>query len=219
VIPVVYGIIPRGVDNMNRSMLIVAVLLIAAEGVMPLGAQESKEHRELKKKYPFLSRLDIPTDKLPKGCSKPDLQPEDFPIAGIRQGGVTTDSRAIAALDRDRRGPNVGAENIHAIYLASYKERGELGVVGYAFADTQVANDAYNNMKKEHDDYRVWLCGKNVVWLWRDTGTTDQCIREMALIIEVLVERHGGGRILNDSCPLSPLPIDHERHHADSVAD
>jgi len=138
----------------------------------------------------LLARPDIPPESLPKGCSKPDLQPEDFPIEGIRQGAIAVDSRAITALAQDRRGPKVGAENIHAVYFASYREGNELGVVGYAFADAQVAKDAYKNMAKEHDDYRVWLRGKYVIWLWRDTGTTDKCMREMALIIDRIVRRY-----------------------------
>jgi len=63
---------------MKRRMLIVAVFLIAAGIALPIGAQESKEAQELKKKYPLLSRLDIPADSLPKGCTKPDVKPDAF---------------------------------------------------------------------------------------------------------------------------------------------
>jgi hypothetical protein len=174
-------------------MRIVLVSLACAVAAPSLHAQESNEAQDLKKRHPLLAQFDIPTESLPKGCSKPDLQPEDFPIEGIRQGAITTDSRAIAALAEDTRGPKVGAENIEAIYFACYREGNDIGIVGFAFANTQVAKQAYKSLKKRNDDdSRVWRRGKYTIWLWRDIGTTDRCMREMALIIDGILRRYDG---------------------------
>ncbi|MBI5759764.1 MAG: hypothetical protein HZA46_14700 [Planctomycetales bacterium] len=171
---------------MERTMLIVAVVLSAVGLTANTCGQESQNGDELKKKYPLLARLDMPKDSLPPGCSKPDLQPDDFPVKGLRQSAITTDARAIAALDKVVR---VEAENTQAVYFAVYKEAGELGVIGWAFATEEVAKDAHQNVTKRGRAFKIWRQGKYLITLWRDTGTTDRCMQQMAENIEAIVRR------------------------------
>jgi hypothetical protein len=174
------------VDNMVRTMLIAAVVLSAAGLTANTCGQEPKNDDELKKKYPLLARLDMPKDSLPPGCSKPDLQPDDFPVKGLRQSAITTDARAITALDREA---GVAAKNTRAVYYAVYKEAGELGVIGWAFATEEVAKDAHQNVTKRGRSFKIWRQGKYLITLWRDTGTTDRCMQQMAENIEAIVRR------------------------------
>jgi hypothetical protein len=172
---------------MERRILMVSALVIAIGVTVATRAQEPENADDLKKKYPLLSRLDMPSDSLPQGCSKPALQPDYFPVKGLRQCAISTDPRAIAALEKETR---VGAKNIEAVYVAVYKEAGELGVIGWAFTRAEVAKEAYKNLTERDRHFRIWLRGKFVIALWRDTGTTDQCMRQMAANIEGIV-RHG----------------------------
>ena len=171
---------------MKLTIITVSVLLVALGIALTTGADESTNSQDLKKKYPLLARLDIPTDSLPKGCTKPDLQPDDFPLEGLRQCAIITDSLAITAMDK--RATKVGANNIDAMYYAIYKEAGELGVVGFAFNNSQVAKNAYENLIKDDDGFRTWLRGKYVIRIWRDIGTTDECMQQMAAIIERIIQ-------------------------------
>lgn len=170
---------------MVRRIRTVVAFLVALGSVATSVAQEPGETQELKK-YPLLSRLDIPTEDLPKGCSKPDLQPDDFPVQGLRQCAVTTNSNAIAAIDK--RATKVGAESIDAMHYAVYREAGELGVVGLAFKDAQVAKEASDNLARVGSAFRTWRRDHYVIWLWRDTGTTDECMQQIATNIERILQ-------------------------------
>ena len=168
-------------------MLIVAAFLIVAGTALPIGAQESNQVQEFKNKYPLLSRLDIPTDSLPKGCMKPDALPDNFPLKGIRQCAITTEARAIDALDQ--RFIMVGAKNIEALYYGGYDEVNELGVIGWALTNSEVAKKAYKNAAEGGRFFKIWLRGNHVIGLWRDKGTTDNCMEQMVVTIEDIVRR------------------------------
>lgn len=147
---------------MKRVVAGIAVFLIAAGFAIAVCA------RETNKESPLLARFAIPTGALLDGCSRPEVQPDDFPIEGLRQCGITTDSRAITFLDRDAT--KVGAENIKAMYYTVYKEMGELFVIGWAFTTPKVAEDAYTTAARNDGCFRVWQSGKYVIALWRDVG-------------------------------------------------
>lgn len=171
---------------MKKSRLAVAVLLIIPGIALLTGAQQTKKDRDLAKTYPLLSRLDISENALPKGCTKPNLRPEDFPLKGIRQCTITTDPRAIAAMEK--RHFKVGAKNIEAIYFAVYKEANELGVIGCAFINPEIAKKAYKNLTKGQSFFKIWLSGKYVIVLWHDKGTTEKCMQQMKTLIEKVVQ-------------------------------
>ncbi len=166
---------------MKRVVAGIVVFLIAAGFAFAVCAQETN------KEFPLLAGLDIPEDALPEGCSKPDLQPDDFPIKGLRQCGITTDSRAIAFMDQEAT--RVGAKSIEAMYYAVYKEEGELFVIGWAFTSTKVAREAYKNAAKNHRCFKAWQRGKYAIAFWRDMGTTDECMKQMAAILDRVVRR------------------------------
>lgn len=177
---------------MKRSIHFVAAVLIAGGIALPIGAQESEEAqseeaRELNQQYPLLSQLDIPTDSLPRGCTKPAALPDNFPLEGIRQCAITTDARAIDAIER--RFIMVGAKNIEAMYYGGYVEENELGIMAWALTDSEVATKAYNNATEGDKFFKVWLHGKHVIALWGDTGTTDECMQQMVVLIDDIV-RH-----------------------------
>lgn len=163
---------------MNKTFCFIAFLLPVAGCALTARAQEPQ------KTYPVLARLDIPTNSLPNGCSKPDVQPEDFPVEGIRQCAITTNPRAITALNRQVT--NVESKSIEAAYFGVYKEGGELFVVGFAFINSKAAKDAYKNAKEK--TYRAWLHGKYVIALDRDKGATDECMQQMSAIIDNIVK-------------------------------
>ena len=164
--------------DMKKPFCFVALYLSVAGCVLTARAQE------LTKMYPLLARLDIPTNSLPTGCSKPDVQPEDFPVEGIRQCAITAHPRAIAALNRQIA--NVESKSIEAAYFGVYKEGGELFVVGFAFINSEAAKDAYE--KANEKTYRAWLHGKYVIALSRDKGATNTCMQQMSAIIDKLVQ-------------------------------
>lgn len=78
-------------------------------------AKQSEAGVGLKAAYSLLARRDIPAERLPKECEESDIEPDDFPVKGQRQAAITTNSRAISAVD----GPatKVGDQHIEAVLL------------------------------------------------------------------------------------------------------
>ena len=164
---------------MRRQIQIAVCLNLSGFALMAADA-------ETESKFPLLARLDIPVALLPEGCAKPEIKDGRFPIPGLRQCAVTTDARAIAALDE--RVTKVGSMKTSGLYFGVYREKGELGVTAWAFATENVARDAHHNVVKAARFFKTWRRGRHVVALWRDKGATDGCMREMAAVIERIVE-------------------------------
>lgn len=142
-------------------------------------------------KYPFLAELNIPKDRLPKGCEIVDLPADAAPGLGLKNYSVTTDARAFLIGDEKFK-ELIDPNDVEAIYLALYKEKNDLGIFGWTFKSDDAAKATATKMKKRYakqsEQIRVWQVKKNVVFLWCDPGTTNGCFIQLAQFIQATVD-------------------------------
>jgi hypothetical protein len=152
---------------MNASSLL-ALLLCAISSSHLEAAEEVAGDR-----FPLLARLTPPEAALPRGCCIPEGRP---PVKGLQNRSITTNTQAFLFVDRQLT--ELVGTNIQAMYYAVYREKGELGIFGWAFKTEEAAKQARDTLVVKHGDrFRVWLGQKYVLCLWRDVGTTDECFQ------------------------------------------
>ena len=135
--------------------------------------------------FPLLARLSIPASELPANCTIPE-KPR-FPIKGIVNRRVTTDSKAIV-LDGDELTERFG-KHIRAAYYSVYKEGGEIGVFGWAFDSPDTAKEVHEVLaEKVGDRFRWWRHEQYLIGLWRDMGTSDKCFQHFEAFIQKEVD-------------------------------
>jgi hypothetical protein len=135
-------------------------------------------------RFPLLAALSLPESALPPGCVIP-LRPR-FPLEGAENRRVTTDPRAFVLVDEELTRPF--RAHLRAAYYSVYREKGELGVFGWAFDDDRPAADAHGRLAKKFPDFRWWHRGRYVVCLWRDRGTSDGCFRAFEVFVRRKVQ-------------------------------
>jgi hypothetical protein len=136
--------------------------------------------------YGLLAQLSLPKDKLPEGC-----EIRDDPKKRVKNRSIITDPKVLGAVIDDFDGL-FDLETLEAAYLAVYKEKNELGVFGWRFRTADAATAAHKKLKqqfaKESERTRLWLMNKDVVWLWRDPGTTDECFEHFEKFLQARVD-------------------------------
>ena len=164
---------------MNASSLL-ALLLCAISSSHLEAAEEVAGDR-----FPLLARLTPPEAALPRGCCIPKGRP---PVKGLQNSSITTNAQAFLFVDR--QSTELLATNIQAIYYAVYREKGELGIFGWAFKTEEAAKQARDKLLEKHGDrFRVWLGQKSVLCLWRDVGTTDACFQHFKDFLDRQVDK------------------------------
>jgi hypothetical protein len=143
------------------------------------------------KEFPFLAGLTIPKERLPEGCKVADVPADEIGVAGFKNQAVSTDARLFVIAD-ERLGDLLDLKLVQATYFGMYRERKEVGIVGWAFQSEDAAKKAYARLtesyKKEPDRMRFWRAGRHVVWLWRDPGTSDACFAKLEKFVDERVE-------------------------------
>lgn len=164
---------------MNRYIvLLIAFVLIPA---LELSADDSLS------KYSLLAQLSPSKQALPVGCEIAEIAENDTPVKGLKNRSITTDPKAFVIGD-ERLKNLLDPAQIEAMYLGLYKEKNELGVFAWAFKTEDAAKTAHRKLAesyaKQPRRFRLWQVGNNLVWLWRDPGTTDACFRQFETFIQ-----------------------------------
>jgi serine/threonine protein kinase len=137
-------------------------------------------------RFPLLAQLSIPERDLPPGCWIPPSP--RFPVEGVTNRRVTTDPRAFILVTEELTEPF--QTHIAAAYYAVYEEKGELGVLAWAFDTPQSAQNAHRRLTTEYPDrFRWWIKDHYVVALWRDQGTSDECHDAFATFIQKITTK------------------------------
>ena len=156
-------------------------LLLLAPGV-PVDAPQG---------FPFLAGLTIPKERLPQGCEVAKLPADFLGLRGFQNQAVSTDPRLFVIAD-ERLGDLLDPKLIQATCFGIYREKNDIGIVGWAFQSEEAAKAAHSKLvesyKQEPDRMRFWRAGQHVVWLWRDRGTTDECFAALAKFVEERVD-------------------------------
>lgn len=146
------------------------------------------------KEFPFLASLTIPRERLPEGCVVAKVPADALGVAGFKNQAVSTDPRLFVIAD-ERLGDLLDPKLIQATCFGIYREKNDVGIVGWAFQSEDAARQAYEKLtdsyKQEPDRMRFWRAGRHVVWLWRDPGTSDECFAKLAKFIEERVRLAG----------------------------
>ncbi|MGD9646883.1 MAG: hypothetical protein AB7U73_14300 [Pirellulales bacterium] len=146
------------------------------------------------KVFPFLAGLAIPPDRLPAGCTIAELPKNFLGVEGFENQWVSTDPRLFAMGD-ERLPKLLDPTKIEAVYFGIYRERNDVGVIGWAFHSAADAKAAHARLsesyKQEPERMRFWRSGRHVVWLWRDPGTSDACYAALARFVEERVDAAG----------------------------
>jgi len=94
----------------------------------------------------------------------------------------------LVSLSHTKLSEDVRQGRLLILYYGGYSELNDLGVIGWAFTNIDVAQRAMKNAIEKDRFFTIWQRDKHVVVLWRDKGTTDQCMQQMAAILEDGVE-------------------------------
>jgi hypothetical protein len=143
------------------------------------------------KEFPFLASLAIPKERLPQGCEVARLPADFLGLRGFKNQAVSTDPRLFVVAD-ERLGELLNPKLIQATCFGIYREKNDIGIVGWAFQSEEAARQAYDKLtesyQQEPDRMRFWRAGRHVVWLWRDPGTSDECFAKLAKFVEERVD-------------------------------
>lgn len=143
------------------------------------------------KEFPFLASLTIPKERLPQGCEVAKLPADFLGLRGFQNQAVSTDPRLFVIAD-ERLGDLLDPKLIQATCFGIYREKNDVGIVGWAFQSEEAAKGAHarltDSYKQEPDRMRFWRAGRHVAWLWRDRGTTDECFAALAKFVEERVD-------------------------------
>jgi hypothetical protein len=125
----------------------------------------------------LLHRLEIPQGKLPQGCT-PESLPADLPPGKkITNPGTTSDAEIIKKLDLGSLLEATPKEMFFSVYQYQ-KEKSEVGVFGWEFANAAGAEKLFNKLNLEYksdSNFQFWRQGLSVVLLWRDPGEASPC--------------------------------------------
>lgn len=131
-------------------------------------------------RYPLLTQLTLPESTLPPGCAVAKGQP---PIPGLENRAVTTNAQMFVLVDAGLT--ERFKTNVQAMYYGVYREKGELGIFGWAFQDEPSASEFHTKLQATHHDrFKVWRSQHYVICLWRDTGTTDECFQHFVRFLQ-----------------------------------
>src|SRR5688572_5940530 len=83
-------------------------------------------------KHPLLRNLTPADDTLPAGCTKAEFPAEWAAIEGFRNFSITANPRAFLIVD-EKLPEAIDARHVTAMYVGSYRERNDVGIVAWAF--------------------------------------------------------------------------------------
>jgi hypothetical protein len=177
--------------NLREHAMNRYVLLTIALALIPAPARSADDAAP---KYPLLAQLSPREDDLPAGCKIAKIRDGDTPVKGMKNRAITTDAKAFLIVD-ERHKDLLDAKLIEAMYVGIYREKRDIGVIAWAFKTEDAAKRAHQKLAdsyaKEAERFRFWRTKKNVVWLWRDPGTTDDCFRYFETFIEAVLTSFG----------------------------
>jgi hypothetical protein len=167
---------------MNRAIFVLhgILLLSLGSGLNRASAQEDEV---------FLRRLILPKDKLPEGCTIPQL-PKDF-VKGkeLANPCIISDADTLRKLPDRRR--LVDIVKLKAMLFAVYKEKNEIGVSAWRLDSSETAEEFLDTMKKRFSNerrVRLWQTGPHVIWPWRDPGVSNESFSVFEMFLDKAVK-------------------------------
>lgn len=165
-----------------KSLSLLATLLTVLITVSGVFADDA-----LDAEYPLLAALKLPAESLPAGCVLQEIPANVKKLQGFKNGQITTDPRFFS-IGEEHVTKLFDAKQIEAVYFGIYKERNELGIVGWACTDLAAAKAMREKLaegdKNELDRFRLWQVDRCVAWLWRDPGVSDRCFKRLEAVLQ-----------------------------------
>lgn len=174
-------------DLLHASPKMKSLALLAAVLAALIARSDVFADDALDAKYPRLAALKLPAELLPAGCSLETLPDNVKELQGLKNGQITTDPRFFLIGD-ERLTKLLDGKQIEAVYFGLYKEKNELGVIGWACINEAAAKSTREKLaesyKNELNRFRLWQVDKCVVWLWRDPGVSDRCFNRLETVVQ-----------------------------------
>ena len=162
-----------------KSNILLAFLLCLAAF-----AQAAESDGGTTNRFPLLAQLTPPENTLPSGCV---VSKGDSPIKGLKNLTVTTNAETFVLTDGELT--QQFGTNVQAMYYAVYREKGELGILAWAFKTENQAQQVRDKIKEKNGDrFTLWTKKHYVICLWRDVGTTDECFKFFKDFLQSRVE-------------------------------
>ena len=168
----------------------VVCFLVALSGTYEGRCDETADR--LAKKYPVLARLTPSKEELPPKCQILEI-PNDIPeLKGLKNLAITVEPKHFLIADKQLQ-DIIDAKMVQAAYFAIYREGNELGVMGWAFASAEDAKVTHQKLSetygKDQERFRLWQVDQHVVWLWRDSGTSNSCFESFERFLNAKLKK------------------------------
>jgi len=121
--------------------------------------------------------FDLPVAKLPRGCVKSDLSPNE---KTPRPFVLSTNKHVKAFCEGDLPGL-IDYSTTKEMFILCFREKNEIGIYGWRLTSAESASALFAKASAKYAnraaDMKLWINNDVVVLLWRDQGVTDACFQ------------------------------------------
>ncbi len=139
----------------------------------------------------FLQSLSIPLHQLPAGCKVVEGVPE-VPMIRVHNRALSLDPQTFFFMSAKLT--DKYRDEMRGMYFSVYREQGELGLFAWQFEGIDTERVCDDIREEFGNRFELWAVKDCVVCLWRDQGTTDDCMAGFRKFVNGQVSEYQAAR-------------------------